>query len=171
MKKYYIYKIECSVSGIVYIGCTFNYAIRFRAHLYNLEIGLHVNRGLQRDYDKYGKECFNVSIIDERADKYWRLTENEYILQYIDLTGVYNVNMPAINQPPKRYNLKVDLCKKLWNRLRRDLKGISNKTISEQSGCYYEGVMTMLNYGYGSIQTYHLINEYRLSLRPSPKAM
>jgi len=72
----YIYKIENVENGKFYIGSSKDYKVRFNRHMYHLRKGTHHNIYMQRTYDKYGAECFAISVIEETDDlfereKYW----------------------------------------------------------------------------------------------------
>lgn len=62
-----VYKIECSVNGFVYIGQTINLFRRVAEHKYKLARGAHRNKQLQADYDKFGENCFSISIISSAS--------------------------------------------------------------------------------------------------------
>lgn len=65
MRKYYIYKIECTDNGKVYIGQTCDLQRRKREHFNDLKNNKHHSILLQRAYNKYGIEAFNHSLIEE----------------------------------------------------------------------------------------------------------
>ena len=67
-----IYKIENVKNGKFYIGSSINYKKRFRNHIYNMRRGTHHNIHMQRTYDKYGSECFVLSLIEETDDLFGR---------------------------------------------------------------------------------------------------
>lgn len=81
-----IYKIENLVDNKVYIGQSINIkGSRWPAHLHMLKNNIHYNRHLQNAWNKYGKENFEFSIIEEcNMD---RLDEIE--MYYIDLYKSY----------------------------------------------------------------------------------
>lgn len=64
-----IYQIECLVNHKKYIGQS-KVAIgtRKNAHFLNLRRGIHYNREMQNDYNKYGEENFEFSLIEEVED-------------------------------------------------------------------------------------------------------
>ena len=79
-----VYKIENLVNGKVYIGQTTRYQRRKRDHLNFLTINNHINKNLQKDFNKYGEEQFNITIIKECKTLQERLYWEKY---YIDLYG------------------------------------------------------------------------------------
>lgn len=58
-----IYKIECTVTGMYYIGSTHYLHKRLSAHAAALRRGKHDNPKLQRAWDKYGEAAFVFSHI------------------------------------------------------------------------------------------------------------
>lgn len=59
-----LYKILCAGNSKVYIGQTKNFGRRFGEHRSALERGAHRNPDLQTDYNKYGREAFEYSVIE-----------------------------------------------------------------------------------------------------------
>ena len=62
----------------MYIGCTINIQTRWREHKQTLKLNKHVNRYLQRAWNKYGKDAFKferVEICEEsellKREHYW----------------------------------------------------------------------------------------------------
>mgnify|MGYP003128771977 CR=1 FL=1 len=60
-----IYKIECIPTGKAYIGQSTMVPDRWRVHTSQLRIGKHHKSRLQADYDKYGPNAFEYSVIQE----------------------------------------------------------------------------------------------------------
>jgi group I intron endonuclease len=60
-----IYGIFCSANGKVYVGQTINLKKRFSDHETALRHGLHFNGHLQKSFDKYGKQFFDIRVIEE----------------------------------------------------------------------------------------------------------
>ena len=63
--KAYIYCIKNIITNKIYIGSTKNFKSRLWYHFYHLKNNKHHSIHLQRSYDKYGKENFNATIIEE----------------------------------------------------------------------------------------------------------
>lgn len=64
-----IYQIECLVNNKKYIGQS-RVAIGTRktAHFLNLRRGIHYNREMQKDYNQYGKDNFEFTLVEEIED-------------------------------------------------------------------------------------------------------
>ena len=91
---YYIYKIENIINHKVYIGQTTNLKQRKHNHFKMLSANAHSNPYLQNDYNEYGVDNFEVSILDtcDTLDKSLEL-ENLYMDLYggTNSTDIYNV--------------------------------------------------------------------------------
>ena len=87
--KLWIYQIKNKVNGKIYIGSTANIKRRWADHIYLLDRNIHHSLKLQRAWNKYGKDSFEFSILEEfesdnEGDKYVR---EQY---YLDLYKSYN---------------------------------------------------------------------------------
>jgi len=60
-----VYQIVNKISGKTYIGETIRGELRWKRHLLDLKRNRHINPKLQADFDKFGKEAFEWSIIKE----------------------------------------------------------------------------------------------------------
>jgi len=60
-----VYQILNKSNGKIYIGETLCGEIRWKQHLWRLRSNSHINPKLQKDYDKFGEEAFEWSIIKE----------------------------------------------------------------------------------------------------------
>lgn len=72
-----IYEIVNTVNGKRYVGSSININGRWLTHIRELRKGTHHAQHLQRSFDKYGEECFQVRtiLVCDRVD----LIENEQI--------------------------------------------------------------------------------------------
>jgi len=73
-----IYMIKNLVTGRVYVGSSVNMESRWSIHKHSLKHRKHHNSYLQNSYNKYGKEAFKFSIIEEctkdkleEREQYW----------------------------------------------------------------------------------------------------
>jgi group I intron endonuclease len=82
-----IYKITNRVNGKFYIGSSINITNRWKAHIYRLNSGTHVNRHLQSAWNKYGSESFIFERIERIVDKNL-LIEREQ--SYLDILKPYH---------------------------------------------------------------------------------
>lgn len=60
----YIYKLECTKTGRVYIGKTCNPEKRHKQHLFMLNARKHVIEEMQADFDKYGESSFVFTVLE-----------------------------------------------------------------------------------------------------------
>tara|TARA_B100000131_G_C18007453_1_gene569066 strand:- start:106 stop:768 length:663 start_codon:yes stop_codon:yes gene_type:complete len=60
-----VYKIENMRTGMIYIGQSTGYAQRWRIHRSELLLNKHGNPELQKDYNEFGLENFEFSVIKE----------------------------------------------------------------------------------------------------------
>ena len=76
----YIYQIENLVTGIKYYGRTNNPQRRKTTHFRELEQNKHINSKLQNAFNKYGKENFVFTILEEIEDEGKVFEREEYYL-------------------------------------------------------------------------------------------
>lgn len=105
-----IYMIINSNNNKRYIGSSKNLHQRFIDHLKCLRKGNHPNCYLQRSWNKYGEECFSISII-EYCDENIRFNREQY---YIDLyTPEYNLTLNVAYKPDLSLSSKERISKTL----------------------------------------------------------
>ncbi|AYJ74122.1 GIY-YIG family homing endonuclease [Bacillus phage BSP15] len=63
-----VYRIINKTNGRFYIGSSSRFEARKRAHLNMLRRGVHHNKPIQEDYDKYGESCFDFEILKKCAE-------------------------------------------------------------------------------------------------------
>ena len=96
-----IYKITNEKTNKIYFGQSLNMNRRKYQHFYLLSKGIHPNPYLQKSYNKYGKNYFNFSIVEEclaeelnKREYYWVNLFNTtnknfgYNSKIIDLEGI-----------------------------------------------------------------------------------
>lgn len=77
-----IYCIKCLRSGRVYVGGSSHGARgRYRNHMSQLRRGVHKNKRLQDDFDEYGEECFEFSVLAECEPELLHKHEAEWCLK------------------------------------------------------------------------------------------
>ncbi len=91
-----IYKIENTINGNCYIGSAISFSGRWATHTSDLLHNKHYNTHLQRAYNKYGKDSFNFSILEECNKEQLIEKEQQYIDAY-DFKNLYNIARKAIN--------------------------------------------------------------------------
>lgn len=89
-----IYKIQNSVTGFIYIGCSQDIEKRFKQHIKSLKRGSHRNRHLQSSFKKHGLDNFVFEIIFEAYCE-------EYVLKNLESLFIWSEN------PKKLYNIFV----------------------------------------------------------------
>lgn len=91
---YYIYKIENIINNKKYIGLTNNIIRRKSRHFTDLKYNRHDNSFLQKEYNIYGKDNFNFSIIfqGDISSEEIGAKEKYYINFYDSYKNGYNQN-------------------------------------------------------------------------------
>jgi hypothetical protein len=91
-----IYQIVNNQNGRIYVGETIQGELRWKRHLTYLKGGYHINPNLQEDFNKFGEEVFEWSIIKELPKDRELLTKEEKL--HIDSLiaegkSLYNVHL------------------------------------------------------------------------------
>lgn len=94
-----IYKIENKINGKVYIGESLDIDNRIKTHIRDLNNNKHHSYKLQEDWNKYGKDNFNIktiSILDKTVANYIDrivliIYEDKYINKYDSINTGYNI--------------------------------------------------------------------------------
>jgi group I intron endonuclease len=143
-----IYAIINKDSLKVYIGSSVEIEKRIQKHFWKLNKGIHHSSHLQRSYSKYGRQRFEVMILEETSkdllvqrDQYWLEKYKSYICDY----GYNNRKVAERNEGLKPWN------KGKWkNPVSEELiiqSYVSGKTILQcqkalrTSTCYVEHVL------------------------------
>lgn len=85
--KCFIYCIENKVNNKKYIGKTINFEERKRRHFYSLKNNNHHNIHLQRSYNKYGSNNFNIYILTITTEEKAYKEEIKWISYYDTFKG------------------------------------------------------------------------------------
>jgi group I intron endonuclease len=93
-----IYALGNTVDGMAYIGCTSaNLLKRMREHRSLLNNHKHNEKGLQEGWDKYGKEAFNIIVLEELPDTASVIEKREAELKWFKIfeqqKRLYNTNL------------------------------------------------------------------------------
>lgn len=101
-----VYLITNKVNNKTYVGSSKDINRRIKTHKRELAEGSHNNRKLQKDYDKYGDENFEYTILEKDVEhefltayeKYWMYKYNSIVMY-----RGYNDNMPTLNHKSFKY--------------------------------------------------------------------
>ena len=88
-----IYQIKCMINNRIYIGQTKNFDKRIYEHKWELQNNRHYNKRLQQDYNLYGSDNFQFTILHKNINQSdLLLYETNYINQYggIESDMLYN---------------------------------------------------------------------------------
>lgn len=120
--KGFIYKITNKENGKFYIGSTIDIAKRKRAHFRQLKKGEHHCFHLQRAYEKYGKESFELTYKEIEVDNEdkLRLLEERYINYCWNSGKLYNVSKKGCGGDLISYHPKNKEFRELQSKINRD---------------------------------------------------
>jgi len=93
-----IYNILCLSNQKIYIGSSKDIHHRYYHHLYELRKNKHTNIHLQRAFNKYGKDSFELIIIENCQPENLLILEQEY-LNNTNKDKCFNINYRA-ERPP-----------------------------------------------------------------------
>lgn len=91
-KLHTIYAIRCKQNGKLYIGRTTRLDKRLEIHFTELRTGKHKTKALLEDFNKYGRENFEVYVLEENIPYKERAKEYEYMRQYNTFDENYGYN-------------------------------------------------------------------------------
>ena len=120
--KGYIYKIINKENGKFYIGSTIDITKRKRAHFRQLKKGEHHCFHLQRAYEKYGKESFELTYKEIEVDNEdkLRLLEERYINYCWNSGKLYNVSKKGCGGDLISYHPKNKEFREFQSKISRD---------------------------------------------------
>jgi len=69
-----IFQIKNLVNGKVFIGDTFNLDAAYNKHKFQLNLGSHKNKDLQKEWNQYGQDNFTYEVLEvlEQDDSIFR---------------------------------------------------------------------------------------------------
>lgn len=122
-----VYSIVCKATDSIYIGSSNNIELRWKAHKNHLSKGIHVNRYLQRAYDKYGLSDFNFTIIEECSED--RLIEREqyYIDFQISIKRTLFNTALNVKYPTKGFKYSLESKNLLSSKLKSNKNAVNQK--------------------------------------------
>lgn len=82
MENIVIYCIQNNINGNIYVGSTIDYNRRIKSHLNQLNQNKHCNIHLQRAWNMYGKENFDIFIL-RNSNKEMLLSDEQWCLDII----------------------------------------------------------------------------------------
>lgn len=126
----YIYKIENTFNKKFYIGSSVNYKRRWEQHTYSLNKNNHDNIHLQHAWNKYGRDNFKFSIMEEceNSDQY---TREQYYLDTLQPFGDKGYNMSRIANGSNGDNADYEIITKIKELLKQCY---SDEEISKTTG-------------------------------------
>jgi len=94
-----VYSITCRKNQCVYIGSSGNLVSRFQTTLSTLRAGIHTNKRLQYDWNKYGEKQFVFSVLLLIKGKKQRLKKEAFFCNFYTKRGIniYNHHSPYKN--------------------------------------------------------------------------
>jgi group I intron endonuclease len=74
-----VYQIKCIINNKIYIGSSMRIKERWSRHKSNLRRGYHSNKVLQRDWNNYGEENFEFSVLERCPIEKLHAYEQKYL--------------------------------------------------------------------------------------------
>ena len=78
MRKTGIYQLINKINNKSYVGSTIDSSERYWSHISKLSRQVHDNKSLQEDFNKYGRDCFELIMLEEclecellEREQYW----------------------------------------------------------------------------------------------------
>lgn len=91
-KLYTIYALRCKNNGRLYIGRTYRLDERIKTHFQELKSGRHTNQLMLEDFKKYGRDNFEVYVLEENIPYAETNKEYEYMRKYNSFDEKYGYN-------------------------------------------------------------------------------
>ena len=109
---YSIYAIRCTENGKLYIGRTIDLEKRVAVHFQELKSGRHTNKVMVEDFKKYGREKFEVYLLETDITFENRGKEYEYMKKYNTYDKQYGYNFKDKTKNPKK---TIEIIRFLYN--------------------------------------------------------
>lgn len=90
-----IYIIKNFANECFYIGQSVDMFVRHLQHWSELRRQVHCNKKLQRDWNKYGEECFWFEVLEYCSIDELNFREQVYLDAYVGIRHCYNKNSKA----------------------------------------------------------------------------
>lgn len=114
-KLYTIYAIRCRENNRLYIGRTSNLDNRIQAHFSELKRKKHSSKLMIEDFEKYGKDNFEIYILEENVPYTERKKEFEYMRKYNTFDEKYGYNRGDKGKKEvKKFNYIYDLPRNVY---------------------------------------------------------
>jgi len=100
-----IFQIRNLVNGKLFIGGTFNLDVAYNKHKFQLNLGSHKNKDLQKEWREHGQENFIYEILEvlEQDDNIYRDYNDELkVLEECWLEKIQSFGDQGYNKPPRR---------------------------------------------------------------------
>lgn len=100
-----IYQIRNMKNGRIYIGSAKDLRGRLNSNKFQLRMGSHLNKEMQKDFDEIGEEGFSFDILDylkPKEDLNFDYTEELNILEKMWLEKINPYNEKGYNTPKNR---------------------------------------------------------------------
>lgn len=104
-KLHTIYAIRCKENGKLYIGRTTKLDERLKVHFSELKSGRHKTKPLLEDYQKYGRDNFEVYVLEKDIPYSERHKEYDYMKKYNSFDKEYGYNT---GDKKKKNGFKID---------------------------------------------------------------
>ena len=88
-----VYQIKCKINNKIYIGSSMRIKERWCRHKSYLRSGCHSNKVWQSDWDKYGEENFEFSVLERCPIEKLHAYEQKYLDElkpFLDTDKGYN---------------------------------------------------------------------------------
>jgi len=115
-KNFSIYAIRCKANGRVYIGRTSKISERIQTHFSELKRKKYSSKLMIEDFEKYGKENFEIYILEENVPWESRFKEYEYMRTYNSFDEKYGYNRGDRNKKEQnKFDFIYDLPPNLYD--------------------------------------------------------